>query len=78
MDKTPDTFDKKRILRGQLAVLLLSAAGIGAFVGLWAVLGKVGMSDFPRLIVAFCAPPALIAILIGGYMLASAAKASRR
>jgi hypothetical protein len=62
-------FDWKRLGRWQLGVFLLSVLGIIIFVLLWQGLGDLGFDQFPRLIVSLCAPPAIIAVLIGGYIL---------
>jgi hypothetical protein len=48
---------------------VLGLGGILLFVSLWIVLGNWGMDQFQRLIITACLPPALIALLIGGYLL---------
>ena len=68
MGNAPDSFDKKTVIRAQIAVFGLSAVGVGAFVLFWILLGEAGLGDFARLIAAFCIPPALIAAIIGAYM----------
>jgi len=67
MGKAPDSFDKKTVIRAQIAVFGLSIIGIGAFGAFWILLGEAGIGDFVRLIAAFCMPPALIAAIIGAY-----------
>ncbi|MBE0689528.1 MAG: hypothetical protein IH587_05330 [Anaerolineae bacterium] len=67
---------KRGLLRAQLAVTLLVVLAIGAFIGLWSVLGGAGFEDFPRLILSLCLPPAGIAILVGIYVLIFRARGS--
>ena len=46
--------------------------GVGAiilFVVLWVVFGKFGMTEVPRILLSLCLPPAIMAALIGAYML---------
>lgn len=69
MGNAPDSFNKKTVVRSQIAVVALSAIGIGAFILFWIVLGELGVGDFARLIAAFCIPPVLIAVLVGVYLL---------
>lgn len=67
MGNAPDSFNKKTVIRVQIAVFGLSALGIGVFVLFWVLLGEAGIGDFARLIAAFCIPPALIAAIVGAY-----------
>ncbi|MCA9903880.1 MAG: hypothetical protein KC547_08490 [Anaerolineae bacterium] len=64
------------LLRAQLVVIVLVLFAIGAFIGLWNMLGSAGFEDFPRLILSMCLPPAAIAILIGIYVLFFRARGS--
>jgi lipopolysaccharide export LptBFGC system permease protein LptF len=68
MGNTPG-MDSKRLLRGQVAVLLLVLVGIGLFALLWQGMGAAGVANAPRLLVSICLPPAIIAIVIGVYFL---------
>ena len=55
--------------RGSIFGLVLGVLAIILFVVLWLVLGSLNVSQFPRLMVSLCLPPAIIAALIGVYML---------
>jgi len=67
---------KRGLLRAQIAVAVLAVLAIGAFIGLWNLLGSAGFEDFPRLILSMCLPPAVIAILVGIYVLIFRARGS--
>jgi hypothetical protein len=68
MGNTPG-FDWGKLGRLQIGVVLAAALGIGLFFLLWQVLGNAGVEQFPRLIIAMCAPPMLIGALVGIYIL---------
>ena len=55
--------------RGLIAGLVLAIVGVGLFILLWIGLGSLGFQQFPRLILSMCVPPAVIAVLIGAYVL---------
>jgi lipopolysaccharide export LptBFGC system permease protein LptF len=61
--------EPKQITRAAIAGLVLSGLGIGLFVIIWNVLGSAGVADFPRLFAAMCAPPAIIAAIVGFFLL---------
>ncbi len=69
MSETPNPLNTQRLTRASIAGVILAVAGVIAFVILWIVLGNAGVDQFPRLIVSLCVPPALIAMLVGGYFL---------
>jgi len=69
MGQSPNPIDPQRVWRAQIYVGILSVLGIALFGGLWVVLGDAGMSAFPRLFISMCIPPALIALIVGGYFL---------
>ena len=56
-------------MRAGVAGVALGGFGISAFLVIWFLLGQAGTSDFPRLMASLCLPPALIAAIIGLYML---------
>ncbi len=68
MSNTP-RFDGKKLLRGQWLAVLLALLGIGLFVALWLGLGAAGLAGAPRLFVAMCVPPAIVAVIVGVYFL---------
>jgi lipopolysaccharide export LptBFGC system permease protein LptF len=61
--------DRQLLSRAGVVGLVLAVLGIGLFVGLWAVLGNAGMDDFPRLVIAVCVPPAVLALAVGVFFL---------
>lgn len=56
------------LLKTLIPASLLGGVAIGSFVLIYALL-ESSVAPFPRLMIALCLPPALIAILIGFYML---------
>lgn len=48
---------------------LLAVLAIGLFIVLYVVLGSVGLDAAPRLFVSMCVPPAVLALLVGGFAL---------
>ena len=54
---------------------ILAVVGIVAFIALWVLMGSAGVATLPRLLVSLCIPPALIALIIGVYILVSRSKA---
>ena len=69
MSKTPVPVSQRTFLRAGIIGAGLGFLGVGVFIGLWILLDQAGIADFPRLITALCIPPALIALIIGLYML---------
>jgi hypothetical protein len=65
----PNPLNQKNLSRAAVAGLVLSILGIGLFIGLWIGLGNAGMDQFPRLILSMCVPPALMAGILGAYIL---------
>jgi hypothetical protein len=59
--------DKRGLTRAFIAGIVLALSGIGLFVILWLSLSS--LDQFPRLIIAVCVPPALIALAIGIFFL---------
>ncbi len=56
------------LIKTIIPAVALSILGIGSFLFIYFILGQ-SFNPFPRLIISLCAPPAIIAILIGFYML---------
>jgi hypothetical protein len=59
--------NKRGLTRASIAGVVLALGGIVLFIVLWLVLRS--LDQFPRLIIAVCVPPALIALGIGVYFL---------
>lgn len=55
-----------------IAGIVLAVVGILLFIGIYFGLQSLGVGDFPRLMLALCAPPALMAVVIGAYLLLTA------
>lgn len=70
MSETPSPINKSVLSRPTLGVVGLAAFGVVLFIGLWVVLGHVGVEQFARLLVSLCIPPAAIAAMVGIYFLA--------
>ncbi|MBL8130801.1 MAG: hypothetical protein JNL42_03010 [Anaerolineae bacterium] len=71
MSNKPSPFDSATLRRMLVAGAVLAVGGIILFVLLWLALGSANMQNFPRLILSLCIPPAIIALLLGGYFLIS-------
>jgi hypothetical protein len=59
--------NKRGLTRASIAGAALALGGIILFVVLWLLLSS--LDQFPRLIIAVCVPPALIALVMGIYFL---------
>ncbi len=69
MSNTPGPLNQTNLSRGLIVGAVLAALGIGLFIGLWIVLGSMGVGNAARLLVSLCIPPAVIALIMGGYIL---------
>lgn len=69
MNPNPNPFDLRAVSRGSLVGLALAVMGIGLFLALWFLLGSAGIADLPRLVVAICAPPAVLTLIVAVYAL---------
>ncbi|MBE2269082.1 MAG: hypothetical protein IAE80_12695 [Anaerolinea sp.] len=67
MSNTP--LNGNNLPRIAIAGAVLAVVGIGLFLLLWVLMGSMGVSSLPRLIVSLCIPPAIIAAIIGVYIL---------
>lgn len=61
--------DRKLISRAGIAGFGLSLFGIGLFVLIWVLMGEAGANNFTRVVLSVCVPPALMAAMVGVYML---------
>ncbi len=61
--------NRNSLSRLGVAGVVVAVAGVVLFVVLWAILGQMGVDTVARLLVAFCLPPALLALVIGAYIL---------
>lgn len=69
MTQTPGPLNGKSLTRASVAGFGLATLGILLFVILWVVLGQAGFQPAARLIAALCIPPAVIALILGIYVL---------
>jgi hypothetical protein len=68
MSNSPNPIDKNMLLRSSAAGVGLSILGIVLFVVLWLALSS--LENAPRLFVAMCVPPLVIAGIVIVYRLA--------
>lgn len=69
MKPDPNFLNRRNLSRATLVAMALAVGGIVLFIVLWIGLGRIGLDNFPRLMLSMCIPPAIIAALIGGYLL---------
>jgi hypothetical protein len=69
MSQSPNPLDKQSISRIGIAGAALGTLAVALFAGLWFGLGMTNLDVFPRLVIAICLPPAIMAALLGGYIL---------
>lgn len=75
MGESPQTLGKSNLARAGGAGVVLALLGIGCFVLLYSLLGEVGQVQ--RLLISLCSPPALMALVVGAYMLIAASRARK-
>lgn len=69
MGQSPQPLDTKLISRVGTAGAVLGVLGILLFGFVWGVAGSANVAVFPRLVMAVCVPPAVMAGVVGGYLL---------
>jgi hypothetical protein len=72
MSKMP--FNGNNLPRIVIAGVALAVFGVIAFILIWGLMGSAGVANLPRLLVSMCIPPALIAAILGVYILVSRSK----
>lgn len=60
--------DSSRLAPALVIGAVLAAGGVGLFLLLWNIFS--GMGELPRVVLSLCLPPAMMAVLVGGYFLA--------
>ena len=65
----PAPIDRQRLGRGLIVGAALSIFGVGLFLVLYFGLLGANVASAPRLFISMCVPPAIIAVLIGVYVL---------
>jgi len=61
--------NQKSMSKATVIGISLSVGGIVLFLVLYALLGNAGVEQFTRIALSVCAPPTLMAALLGGYFL---------
>ncbi len=69
MSNSPSPLNKNNLTRAGIAGALLAVFGIVLFISLWILLGAAQVASFPRLFASLCVPPAVIAGIVGAYIL---------
>ena len=64
----PNPVNPEAIKRASTFGAFLGVFGIIAFVVLWVLLGNAGAEQIPRLFLSLCIPPALIGLIVLGYI----------
>lgn len=61
--------NRSSLSKASAAGVILAVVGIILFIVLWVVLGQLGATTVARLLISLCLPPAVIAGIIGVYVL---------
>lgn len=69
MSNSPSPLNGRNLTRAGIAGAVLAVLAIVLFLVLWVVLGTFKMDAMPRLFASLCIPPAIIAGILGVYML---------
>lgn len=70
MSNSPSPIDKQNLPRIAVIGAAFAVLGIVLFIVLWVMMGNAGVEQLPRLVVSVCLPPAIIAAILGVYILA--------
>lgn len=69
MSNSPSPIDKQNLPRIAIVGAVLAVLGIVLFIVIWVIMGNAGVQQLPRLVVSVCLPPAIIAAILGVYIL---------
>ncbi len=69
MNPPPNPINRNALSRAGVAGAVLAVIGIILFVVCWLISGQFGMTQFPRIVLSLCLPPAILAAAIGIYIL---------
>jgi hypothetical protein len=69
MSNAPNPVNKTALSRASVIGGVLGALGIAGFLICWFLLGSAGLETMTRLLISICAPPAIIALGAGVYLL---------
>ena len=76
MSNSPSPLNGRNLTRAGIAGAVLAVLGIVLFIVLWVVLGSFQLNAMPRLFASLCIPPAIIAGIMGVYILVKKPHAS--
>lgn len=69
MSQSPSPLNRSNMSRALIAGAVLAGLGIALFAVLWTLLGSQGVNQAARLLLSLCIPPAVIAAVLGVYLL---------
>ena len=69
MSNTPNPIDSQNLPRIAIIGAVLAVLGVVLFIVIWVMMGNAGVEQLPRLVVSICLPPAIIAAILGAYVL---------
>jgi hypothetical protein len=69
MNKDTGPVIRQSLSKASVIGAVMAMGGIVLFVVLYGVLGNMGIQASMRILIALCIPPAIMALLIGGYFL---------
>lgn len=69
MTKPDSKQSSNPIVKTLIPATVLGIVGIGSFLLIYVTLSQTDIGQFPSLILAFCIPPAAIAVIMGFYSL---------
>jgi hypothetical protein len=78
MSNQPNPVNPEALKRASIVGGALGVFGIVAFVLLWVLLGQAGAEQIPRLFLSLCVPPALIGLMVLGYVFYSRSRSRSR
>ena len=69
MSNSPSPLNGRNLTRAGVAGAVLAVLAIVLFIVLWVILGSFKMDAMPRLFASLCIPPAILAAIMGVYIL---------
>ena len=75
MSNSPSPLNGRNLTRAGVIGLVLAVLAIVLFMVLWVVLGSFKLDAMPRLFASLCVPPAILAAIMGVYILTRKPKA---
>ena len=69
MTNPPSPVNRRNLTRASIVGIILAVLAIVLFIVLWFVLGSFKLETMPRLFASLCIPPAVLAGIMGVYIL---------